>query len=398
VIIRWCCVILCIALGLAGTLVPNLSAQGNQGSLNRKIDKEQIDLRQLRQEIRDTKRKKERTQQQADEVLKSTENDDRQIFQIQKEYDKINRILKKTDREIEEIEQDLKIKERQVNAKKKSVGTRLRLLYMEGRVGRLRPLLTTNSYVDFPRRLFYRFTIAHREHALLAGYRNDLLEIEKLKTRRAEVQGALLRYKQKTEKTMKRKKGIRAKKHLRLTSLRGKTEANSRALAVLERAETRKEAILKEFEQRRKLAEAQASQRKGQRPEVGSLLWPAEGEVVTLFGRQKHPTFETYVNKKGIEIRTGEGSKIRAVSSGNVVYADWLKGYGLVVILDHNNGFFSLYAHASQLLVKDSDRVQVGQVIGETGESGLTDKNILYFELRKGTEPVDPLRWLVKRP
>ena len=80
------------------------------------------------------------------------------------------------------------------------------------------------------------------------------------------------------------------------------------------------------------------------------------------------------------------------------MYADWLKGYGLVVILDHNNGFFSLYAHASQLLVKDSDRVQVGQVIGETGESGLTDKNILYFELRKGTEPVDPLRWLVKRP
>ena len=396
--IRWCCVILCVALGLAGTLVPNLSAQGNQGSLNRKIDKEPIDLQQLRQEIRDAKRKKDRIQQQADEVLKTIEALDRQSVKKRKGYDTINRQLRKTDQELEEIGKNLRQLRANLLAKGGSVLTRLRLLYMEGRAGRLKPLLAANSYVDFQHRLAYLSTIANREHALLAGYRTDLLEVEHLKTLRAEARGALLRNRQKTERTMIVLKGIRAKKHLRLTSLRGRTDANSRALAVLERAETRKEAILKEFEQRRKLAEARAPQRKGQRPEVGSLLWPAEGEVVTLFGRQKHPTFETYVNKKGIEIRTSEGSKIRAVSSGNVVYADWLKGYGLVVILDHNNGFFSLYAHASQLLVKDSDRVRVGDVIGETGESGLTDKNILYFELRKGTEPVDPLRWLVKRP
>ncbi|MCZ6580786.1 MAG: peptidoglycan DD-metalloendopeptidase family protein, partial [Nitrospirae bacterium] len=333
--IRWCCVILCVALGLAGTLVPNLSAQGNQGSLNRKIDKEQIDLQQLRQEIRDAKRKKDRIQQQADEVLKTIEALDRQSVKKRKDYDTINRQLRKTDREIEEIEQDLKIKERQVNAKKKSVGTRLRLLYMEGRVGRLRPLLTTNSYVDFPRRLFYRFTIAHREHALFAGYRTDLLEVEHLKTRRVQTRGALLTDKKKTEKIMKELKRVRGNKHLRLASLNKKVEVLK---AIEKTKENSLEAMLKEFEQSRKLAEARAPRRKGQRPEVGSLLWPAEGEVVTLFGRQKHPTFETYVNKKGIEIRTGEGSKIRAVSSGNVVYADWLKGYGLVVILDHNNG------------------------------------------------------------
>ena len=85
--IRWCCVILCVALGLVGTLVPNLNAQGNQGSLNRKIDKEQIDLQQLRQEIRDAKRKKDRTQQQADEVLKTIEALDRQSVKKRKDYD-----------------------------------------------------------------------------------------------------------------------------------------------------------------------------------------------------------------------------------------------------------------------------------------------------------------------
>jgi septal ring factor EnvC (AmiA/AmiB activator) len=119
--------------------------------------------------------------------------------------------------------------------------------------------------------------------------------------------------------------------------------------------------------------------------------------VVSFFGRQKHRNFETYVQRKGIEIRAEEGSAIRAVMAGTVVYADWLKGYGQVLILDHLNGFFSLYAHASKLLVKVGEHVPSGQVIGETGDTGLTGENTLYFELREGADPVDPLVWLAKR-
>ena len=83
--------------------------------------------------------------------------------------------------------------------------------------------------------------------------------------------------------------------------------------------------------------------------------------------------------------------------AGTVAYADWLKGYGLVLILDHANGFFSLYAHASKLLSKVGEQVRAGQVIGETGDTGLTGDSTLYFELREGTDPVDPLIWLSKR-
>jgi septal ring factor EnvC (AmiA/AmiB activator) len=79
------------------------------------------------------------------------------------------------------------------------------------------------------------------------------------------------------------------------------------------------------------------------------------------------------------------------------VYADWLKGYGLVVIVDHTNGFYSLYAHASKLLVTEGNAVRVGQLIGHTGETGVTENDTLYFELRKGTTPIDPLKWLAKR-
>ncbi len=69
-----------------------------------------------------------------------------------------------------------------------------------------------------------------------------------------------------------------------------------------------------------------------------------------------------------------------------------------MVILDHGNGFFSLYAHASKLLVKVGEQVQTGHIIGETGDTGLTGESMLYFELRQGSDPVDPLTYLAKRP
>jgi septal ring factor EnvC (AmiA/AmiB activator) len=172
-------------------------------------------------------------------------------------------------------------------------------------------------------------------------------------------------------------------------------------LGELERSASRIDSLLKELEQRKRAQQAQPSRpharRDGAQPGRGALPWPADGEVVSQFGRQRHPTFATYIERKGIEIRTDEGSAIRAVMPGSVAYADWLKGYGLVLILDHQNGFFSLYAHASKLLAKVGDQVQTGQVIGETGDTGMAGENMLYFELREGAEPVDPMPWLAKR-
>ena len=147
-----------------------------------------------------------------------------------------------------------------------------------------------------------------------------------------------------------------------LAKLTQEKESYERALQELERSASRIDSLLRELEQRRRAAAAgrRLPCRRGQ---GGGLPWPAEGSVLTYFGRQKHPTFNTYVQRKGIEIRTVEGSAIHAVMAGTVVYADWLKGYGLVIILDHANGFFSLYAHASKILTSVGAVVASGQAI-----------------------------------
>ncbi len=362
------------------------------------IQREQTRLEQLKKEIQHTKKKKKETQEKHDDILQTIETVDRDLAKENREYEEINHKLKKIDRELDEVAQHLESLRSQLKIGRQSIMARLRLLYMEGRGNKFKALLATRSYSEFQRRFDYLSTIAKREHALIEKYRTDIETETSLKVQQSEARDSLLRHKQLTGKKLQKIKTIRKRKKVILESLKKEQTLHAEALRALQQRENRKEALLKELEQRRKLERLEKKQRKAFRPDAGSLLWPVQGKVITRFGRQKHPNYDTYIHKKGIEIRTSEVTTIRAVSAGKVVYADWLKGYGQVVILDHHNGFFSLYAHASKLNVKVDNTVSTGQALGQTGDSGLIEDNILYFELRKGIKPVDPLRWLVKRP
>jgi septal ring factor EnvC (AmiA/AmiB activator) len=117
----------------------------------------------------------------------------------------------------------------------------------------------------------------------------------------------------------------------------------------------------------------------------GRVPWPVSGRIISYFGKSKdaqfHPT----------------GSPIHAVSGGVVKFADWFKGYGKLVILDHGKGYYSLYAQASELKVSEGDSVVPGQVLGLVGDTDSLVGSSLYFEIRKNGVPQDPLRWLKYR-
>jgi septal ring factor EnvC (AmiA/AmiB activator) len=112
---------------------------------------------------------------------------------------------------------------------------------------------------------------------------------------------------------------------------------------------------------------------------------------------QRHPQFGTTVFRRGIEIEAHEGEAVRAVNDGQVAYADWYKGYGKLVILEHGNGLYTLYGNLSRLDLKKGDRVIRGQVIGLAGDTGSLKGSKLYFEIRQNGEAQDPLAWLAKR-
>ena len=367
--------------------------------LGQKIERQRQALEKIQEEIKEKKRSSEQAEKKMESVLESIQELDARLMQSRLERQEIGRKLKQKDREVEEINATLASLRTRMGERRRSLLARLRVQYMEGRMGALKVLLASDSYADLHRRFQYLSAVSRREYDLLRDYQQDAGRLEQVEQQRAAARDAMLSLKEDTEHKLGEIQEGKRRKNLFLARITDEKESYDRMVAELERSAGRVDALLKELlEQRAKAATAQIKQRGGKSHTLlGQFLWPADGDVVAHFGRQKHPQFNTYVQRKGIDIRAPEGSGIRAVMGGTVAFADWLKGYGLVVILDHTNGFFSLYAHASALVVKSGDHVQAGQTIGTTGDTGMTNDNTLYFELREGAEAVDPMLWLAKR-
>lgn len=364
-----------------------------------KIKKEHQALERLKGEIKEKKRKSDEAQRKEASILQSLEEADHRLKVRREEWALVNAKLKRKDRDLEATSAAVHHLQTRIGERQDSIRSRLRLMYKEGPEGQLKLLLASRDYHDLQARVALLTWISRREFQALEGYRKDMIQLEATEARHQRVRGELLGYQREIAEKVAQVRVERVRKDLLLARVRNEKALYEKAVGELEKSAQRVEALLQEFEARRK---ATASTRplpsgEGLGRLKGRLGWPSEGEVVAFFGRQKHPKFDTFVTRKGIEIRASQGSVIRAVFDGVVAFADWMRGYGLLAIVDHGEGYFSLYAHASKLLVNVGDMVRSTQPIGEIGDTGLTGESTLYFEWRQGGEALDPLAWLARR-
>ncbi len=122
----------------------------------------------------------------------------------------------------------------------------------------------------------------------------------------------------------------------------------------------------------------------------GKLAWPVKGKVKRLFGRPKPPS---NLRWQGVIIQAPTGNNVRAISHGRIAFADWLRGMGNLIIIDHGNEYLSLYGHNQSLFKAAGEWVEAGDIIGSIGNSGGQSKQGLYFEIRKKGKPQNPSRW-----
>ncbi|MGY4707138.1 peptidoglycan DD-metalloendopeptidase family protein [Candidatus Bipolaricaulota sp. J31] len=131
----------------------------------------------------------------------------------------------------------------------------------------------------------------------------------------------------------------------------------------------------------------------GWRPDA-TFIWPLRGRLTSLFGPRTHPIYGTPDFHTGIDFGVPEGTSVHAAAAGVVSFVGWRGGYGLLVVVDHGNGFTTYYAHLSRALVEAGQFVEQGQVIALSGNTGLSTGPHLHFEIRRYGKPVDPLPWL----
>lgn len=136
--------------------------------------------------------------------------------------------------------------------------------------------------------------------------------------------------------------------------------------------------------------QTQTLQLTGLDQEKGKLQWPTQGRLLQRFGERR----QGGISARGIVIQGNEGNPVSAIADGRVIYADWLKGYGWVIVLDHGAGFMSLYGHNQNLLKQPGDYIRAGDSIALIGASGGQSSSGLYFEIRNKGEAVDPAHWL----
>ncbi len=364
-------------------------------SLNEKINREKKELEKLKEEIEEKRDKSITIKKREGSILSQLDEMDRRLRLLQKEADLIELKAREKDMEMGDLSTTIRDLNGDIRDKRGAISKRLRTIYQERQAGSLKILSAARDYPDFLRRLHYLKTIARKEGELLSQFKEKQSELEEKNRELGVVKGHLIQEKEALAQKLVEIRIEKRKKDQLLTRVRNEKVFYERALAELDESSLQLQTIIKKLEEEKKRLQQPSSDKFSK--EKGRLIWPNDGQVVSLFGRQKHPKFDTYVYKKGIEIEPSKGDVVRSIYDGMIIFANWFKGYGMVIIIDHGENYYSIYAHLAKLLVSVGDRVAKNMPIGQIGETGLSQGNNLYFEIRHQGEPLDPLIWLQKR-
>ena len=250
----------------------------------------------------------------------------------------------------------------------------------------LRVMLSGDDPADFGRRLHYLGVISRAAAALIAEQRAALGQLERLGNEATERAARLRAIEQASRADRDKVLAERRERQRVLNTLGADIRKNRREIQVLRADEARLARLVEA------LARAAASAASGPFSALrGKLRLPVRGELTGRFGA---PRGAAGMVAKGVFIRAREGQPVRAIAGGRVVYADWMRGFGNLLILDHGESYLSIYANNESLLKEPGEPVAAGEPIATTGSSGGNEETGLYFEMRHLGRAFDPLSWV----
>lgn len=412
----------CLLLGLALALaLPLPSGAQNTRETERKLQKLRSELKGVAQERRQLEGQRGQASQQLRAADEKVARSGRVLAQTEAALREQNQALAEAERRRTTLQSNLAQQHRELAGL-------LRAAYQLGNHAPLKLLLSQDTVADANRALAYHRYLQRERAQRITALTADLKELEALQAQIAEHQQQL----QGTQREQKQQAAAlaadRRERAQTVASLderfkdrREKEQALGQDAKALETllANLRAAAARAEAERRaaarRAAAEKAAAERAARQaaaegrpppatkvppavasapaPKVGGLGWPLSGNLLARYGG-KLPDGRT---SSGVLIGAPAGSTVTAVADGTVVFSDWMTGYGMILIVDHGNGYMSLYAHNDTLLKDAGARVSRGDAVAKVGNSGGQGVTALYFELRRGGQPVNPDSWLQRR-
>ncbi len=276
----------------------------------------------------------------------------------------------------------------------------LRAMYVNGSANPLEVLLRTSNLREALTRFKYLGMLARNNERLFQDVRQQ--EVYLARTQ-AELTENLSEVSSTTFETQEERRRLTESRSLRQSTLkrvRDERGAHQKMIEDLALSEARLQGLLSQLQERYEallqsggdqiFRDVDFAQLRGRMP------WPVLGRVIGSFGPQKHARYGTVIFNSGIDIAAQVGEAVRAVAGGRVEYVSWLDGYGRTVIVNHGDGFYTVYAHLSEVIVLEKQVVEPGDLLGRVGDTGSLDGAKLHFEVRAAAQADDPMKWLVR--
>lgn len=400
----------------------------------------QQQIEATRQDINELKKVLGQLQEQRADVQKDLRGTETQMGTLQKQVDALQEQLKKTESELQRLETEKKKLQSSRAEQQKLIGIQARAAYQGGRQEYLKLLLNQQNPEQFARTLTYYDYLSKARLDQLKAFNDTLHQLAVVEKDIQMQQAQLLVQQGNLEDQRAQLDDVRKQRQVALAKLNADYSARDdklqrrqqdqadlqKVLATIEETLARQAREAEEARRKALLAQQQAQQEEERRqreaavakndpapvakpkptPGIsvstgetfggafasarGKLPWPVDGRLLARFGDTRG---DERTRWDGVMISAAAGTSVRAVHGGRVVFADWLRGAGLLVILDHGNGYLSLYGHNQTLLKSAGDVVKAGEAISTVGTSGGQDTPALYFAIRQQGRATDPAQW-----
>lgn len=363
----------------------SFSGQEDVAAYKERLAKIQEEKKNLQQKIEELARRKTSILVQLDRIGLGKKL-------IQQELSEYNLQLSRANSELASIQRQIPALRERVEKEKEAVSKILVTLYKFGNIGYLDFLFRAEDISDLTSESRHLTYLARHQEDVILSFIQTLSELEaaeeKLELKKQEAAEFLAQAQQK-------KKELESQETKNRNFIRQINQDQTTHLETLKelqvRAEQMQDLIDRLLKEKSPLpfAVIPLFEKKGELP------WPVSGKIVTSFGLERHPRFNTVTENQGIEIATEENTLVKAVHPGRVVYADFFQGfYGNLIIIDHGLSYYSMYGHCSDLIVSKGETVETGQAIAVAGDTGSLKGTAVYFQINNKTSPEDPLQWL----
>lgn len=350
------------------------------------LEKEKKILNSLKSSLQSFQNKLKETISYKDTILGEIDEIESKIKNVTLKIADLERKINDTKNKIELLENNISLTQLEIEKDKEMIGEKLFLVY------KIKNELPFDIYFS-SKSISELFTRINFLNILMRSNRESLEELRIKEINLKNQKENLEKEKKNLELLLKENEKLKnnlleeeKKRENLLKDLLSKEEQYKKEIEIyrrkIEEQEQKIQEIIRKAEFAKKL------------PEVGNIIWPVKGHIVSPFGMRIHPIYRQWHFHNGADIDAPEGTPIKAVADGIVIYAGWLGSYGIVVFLRHGGNITTVYAHMKYFTVELNQYVKQGDIIGYVGNTGLSTGPHLHFEIRIDGKPVDPQKWL----